>query len=86
MNYNKWIDPKVPMVKLAAKLAEECGETVAEILNNDEEGYTSVKQLRDLEMEAAHAEFLASVIKSRAQGMRFRLTHRKDENPKKEKS
>lgn len=73
MNYDKWKDPNVSMAKLAAKLAEECGETVAEILNNDEEGYIRVNQLRDLEMEAAHAEFLASVIKSRAQAMRMRI-------------
>lgn len=73
MNKHKWLDPNVPMITLAAKLAEECGETVSEILDADEDGYVMEGSLKRMEEEATHAEFLASVIRSRAQGMRFRL-------------
>lgn len=73
MNRIKWLDPEISMVKLAAKLGEESGETIQEILNADEEGYTNQKLLRRVEEEAGHAEFLASTIKARAAEMRHRL-------------
>jgi NTP pyrophosphatase (non-canonical NTP hydrolase) len=82
MKREKWLNPRVPMVTLGAKLAEEMGETVQEILNADEEGYVNSKTLKRIEEEAADAEFIASVIKSRAQEMRFRLMT----NPKRRKA
>jgi hypothetical protein len=67
----------MPMVKLAAKLAEETGETVQEILNADEEGYTNTETLKRLEVEADHAIFLAKTILDRARVQRQRLNYAK---------
>jgi hypothetical protein len=77
MNRKKWRDPEMPMVKLAAKLAEETGETVQEILNADEEGYTNTETLKRLEVEADHAIFLAKTILDRARVQRQRLNYAK---------
>lgn len=73
MNRDKWTDPSVPMVTLVAKLAEEVGEVAKEILDADEDGYVMSGSLKRIEMEADQVEFLASVIKSRAQAMRMRI-------------
>ncbi len=73
MNKDKWTNEPY-FVKLAAKLAEETGETVQEILNADEEGYTKVMTLARIEQEARHVEFLARTIRRRAYEMRARQT------------
>lgn len=74
MNKGKWIMER-NFVKVAAKLAEETGETVQEILNADEEGYTKASTLRRIEQEAAQVEFLAQMIRNRARDMRRAVTH-----------
>lgn len=72
VNKAKWTLGNVPMVTLAAKLAEEVGEVAKEILDADEDGYVMPGSLRRIEDEATQVEFLASVIKSRAQALRMR--------------
>lgn len=73
MNRNKWRHER-NFVKVAAKLAEETGETVQEILNSDEEGYTKATTLRRIEQEAEQVEFLAHTIRLRAHTMRRNLS------------
>jgi hypothetical protein len=70
MNRVKWADPDVSLEMLAAKLAEETGEAIAEVISAVENSRSGRSGSRDAAahrasraiMELDHVNFISSVL------------------------